>query len=204
MKENNQKKMLLSVLGVAILVVAVVGISFAVFSTSFESNANSISTGTIMVSYNESGDAINITDAMPISDENGAAQTQSFAFSVSTKADNDLTVPYEVNLTKVTGAFTSLDDSQVKVHLTKEGTAVSETTASGKLVSALANSSLRSGAKVLHSTSDVFTSADTAAKTTNYVLRMWIDSEVNTSEADQKEYHAKVNVESRVTPISGS
>ena len=49
MKENNQKKVLLSVLGVAILVVAVVGISFAIYSTSFETGANSISTGTVTV-----------------------------------------------------------------------------------------------------------------------------------------------------------
>ena len=34
MKENNSKQVLLSVLGVAILVVAVVGVSFAAFSYS--------------------------------------------------------------------------------------------------------------------------------------------------------------------------
>ena len=64
MKENNQKKVLLSVLGVAILVVAVVGISFAIYSTSFETDANSISTGTVMVSYTEPTNAINITDGV--------------------------------------------------------------------------------------------------------------------------------------------
>ena len=42
MKENNQKKVLLSVLGVAILVVAVIGISFAAYSTVFTSNANTV------------------------------------------------------------------------------------------------------------------------------------------------------------------
>jgi hypothetical protein len=205
MKENNQKKMLLSVLGVAILVVAVVGISFAAFSTSFSSKANSVTTGTIMVTYNESGNAINITDAMPLSDSNGIAQTDAFNFSVSTKADSALTVPYEVNLLKVTTGspeFTSMEDSQVKVYLTKGGSAVTETTATGKLVSALANSTLTSGAKVLHSTSDVFTDQSTSTKTTNYVLRMWIAQNVNYDDVSGKEYHAKVNVESRVTPIN--
>ena len=43
MKENSQKKVLLSVLGVAILVVAVIGISFAIYQTTFSSsNSNSI------------------------------------------------------------------------------------------------------------------------------------------------------------------
>ena len=88
MKENSQKKVLLSVLGVAILVVAVIGISFAAYSTVFKSEANTVTTGTIMVTYDESGDAINIEDAMPMTDANGAAQTNNgvFNFTVSTKA----------------------------------------------------------------------------------------------------------------------
>ena len=63
MKENSQKKVLLSVLGVAILVVAVIGISFAAYTATFDTGENSISTGTIMVSYTESDNAINITNA---------------------------------------------------------------------------------------------------------------------------------------------
>ena len=209
MKENNQKKMLLSVLGVAILVVAVIGISFAAYTTIFTSNANTVSTGTIMVSYSESGQAINVTDAMPLDDTNGKAQTQKFDFTVSTKADNALTVPYEVNLTKVTstaavgqpGYYASMEDNQIKVYLTKNDAAVSETGENGVLVSDLANSSLRSGAKRLHSTSDVFTSTGATAKTTNYTLRMWIEHSVNVASVTDKEYHAKVNVDSHVNPI---
>ena len=41
MKENSQKKVLLSVLGVAILVVAVIGISFAIYQTTFDSSNSS-------------------------------------------------------------------------------------------------------------------------------------------------------------------
>ena len=214
MKENNQKKMLLSVLGVAILVVAVIGISFAAYSTVFTSSANTVTTGTIMVSYNESGNAINVSNAMPMSDANGIAQTGTgvFNFSVSTKADNALTVPYEINLTKVTldctgtntptGCYTSMADNQVKVYLTKAGSAVDETTSVGKLVSALTASTVRSGAMVLHSDSDTFTSSSTSAVTTNYSLRMWIANTVNYDDVSGKEYHAKVNVDSSVTPIT--
>lgn len=207
MKENNQKKMLLSVLGVAILVVAVIGISFAAYSTVFTSDANTVTTGTVMVSYNEPSNAILVEDAMPMADSDGIAQTGrgKFDFTVSTKADNALTVPYEINLTKVTTgdpAFTSMEDSQVKAYLTKESVAVNETGANGTLISALTASTVRSGAKVLHSTSDVFTASDTAAKTTNYTLRLWIDHSVNYADVSGKEYHAKVNVDSHVNPIS--
>lgn len=209
MKENDQKKMLLSVLGVAILVVAVIGISFAAYTTMFTSKANTVSTGTIMVSYSESGQAINVTNAMPLDDTNGKAQTEKFDFTVSTKADNALTVPYEVNLTKVTssveegqtGYYASMDNNQIKVYLTKNDTAVTETGANGVLVSELTASSLRSGALKLHSASDVFSTTGESAKTTNYTLRMWIDHNVNVDNVADKEFHAKVNVDSHVNPV---
>ena len=73
MKENSQKKVLLSVLGVAILVVAVIGISFAAYTTTFKSTANTVTTGTVMVSYNEPSQAINVTNAMPMADADGIA-----------------------------------------------------------------------------------------------------------------------------------
>ncbi len=212
MKDNNQKKMLLSVLGVAILVVAVIGISFAAYNTVFESSANTVTTGTVMVSYTEPTSAINVTNAMPMDDSDGKAQTGTgvFEFTVSTKADNALTVPYEINLTKVessvaegqTGYYASMADNQVKAYLTKAGTAVSETGTDGTLVSALTASTTRNGAKVLHSDSDVFTTTGENAKTTTYALRLWIAKTVNYSDVTGKEYHAKVNVDSHVNPIS--
>ena len=200
MKENSQKKVLLSVLGVAILVVAVIGISFALYQTTFSSsNANSIATGTIMVSYTEPTNAINIADALPISDEEGKALSganNTFDFSVSTKASNALTVPYVISLTKV--AESTLQDSEVKVYLTKDGSPVVEPT----LISNLTANGTRGDSKTLYSTQDVFTNTGEEAKTSNYVLRMWIDSQVAVSGDTSKTYKAKVNVDSTVTPIA--
>ena len=199
MKENSQKKVLLSVLGVAILVVAVIGISFAAYNATFDStNANSIATGTIMVSYTEPTNAINITDAMPLSDANGKAlegTDKTFDFTVSTQATNALTVPYTISLTKVDTS--TLADSEVKVYLTKGGTAVVEPT----LVSALANNTARSGSRILYSDQDVYNATGEAAKTSNYVLRMWVDESVTVNATNSKTYVAKVNVDSAVTPI---
>lgn len=199
MKENSQKKVLLSVLGVAILVVAVIGISFAAYSTTFKStNDNSISTGTIMVSYTEPTNAISILDAMPMSDTDGKALTgagKTFDFVVSTQASNALTVPYTISLTK--DATSTLADTEVKVYLTKDGADVLAPT----LVSALTDAT-RADSKVLYSTSDVFTSTGEAAKTSNYVLRMWVDKDVSVDATSSKTYKAKVNVDSAVTPIA--
>lgn len=52
--ENNSKQALLSIVGIAILVIAVVGVSFAFFTYSKEGGAdNVITTGSIVFSYNE-------------------------------------------------------------------------------------------------------------------------------------------------------
>lgn len=205
MKENSQKKVLLSVLGVAILVVAVIGISFAAYSTTFKSDTNSISTGTIMVSYTESNNVINIPDAMPTSDAIGSALSgagKTFDFTVSTKATNALTVPYVITLTP--DAENTLKNNEVKVYLTKGGAAVSETPATdAKTVSALAAADGdRTGSFVLHNDSDVYTKTGEEAKTSSYVLRMWVAENVTVDNAGSKTYKAKVNVDSAVTPIA--
>lgn len=199
MKENSQKKVLLSVLGVAILVVAVIGISFAAYTTTFDTGENSISTGTIMVSYTESDNAINITNALPIDDATGKALTgegNTFDFTVSTQATNALTVPYTITLTPVTVADNALANNQVKVYLTKDGTQVLAPT----LVSGLtAATGTRTGSFVLHTDKDVYTKTGEAAKSSSYVLRMWVDKNVTASQG--LTYKAKVNVDSSVTPI---
>ena len=119
-KENGQKKLLLSILGVAILVIAVIGISFAIYQTTFDqATANSIKTGTITVSYTEPSNAIDIEDAMPMSEKTALetlkTSNKTFDFTVTTKASGELTVPYEISITKVSGSST-LDEQYVRVY----------------------------------------------------------------------------------------
>lgn len=199
MKENSQKKVLLSVLGVAILVVAVIGISFAAYQATIDTNTtNSVTTGTIMVSYTEPSNAINITDAMPLSDDNGKALSgagKTFDFTVSTHASNALTVPYTISLTKASGS--TMEDSQVKVYLTKaDGTVVLAPT----LVSDLSAATGRENTKVLATAQDVYTGAE-EAKTTGYVLRIWVDENVTVDSTSTATYRALVNVDSTVNPV---
>ena len=209
MEENGSKKVLLSVLGVAILVVAVVGISFAAFSyTGGSTGTNSIATGTITMSYSEPTNGILLEDALPMSDDTGKALTGEgnvFAFTVSTKASGTLDIPYEINVTPV--SITTSDDvaaltaSQVKIYLTKDGVDA----VTPRLISTLTASTVtgRDTSLVLYSTTDNHTGTDTAI-TSNYVLRMWIDNTVSVADISDKtyEYRLKVNVDSTVAPLS--
>lgn len=206
-RENSQKKVLLSVLGVAILVVAVIGISFAAYTATGASNDNTINTGTLMVSYQEDSTAINITNALPMSDADGinpanlSGDAESFTFTVSTNASDAISIPYTVSLTPVnSGEGNFLSDSQVKVYLTKNGSAVS---GFPKAISGCEKitSGTRSGSYLLTSATDNFNADNTTAKTTTYVLKMWVDSTVDVSGGTSYSYSAKVNVDSAVAAI---
>ena len=61
---NSSKQILLSVIGVAILVVAVVGVSFAFFNYTRTGAENTVRTGTI--SFNTTNSVINISNLFPI------------------------------------------------------------------------------------------------------------------------------------------
>ncbi len=64
---NSSKQILLSVIGVAILVVAVVGVSFAFFNYTRSGAANQVKTGTIM--FESTQTRINVENVFPVSSE---------------------------------------------------------------------------------------------------------------------------------------
>ena len=122
MENNNSKHVLLSVLGVAILIVVVVGVSFAAFSYSKTGEkVNTITTGTITMSYSEATNGINLTDALPISDTQGKALTGTnnvfdFTVSATIQGSGETTINYAITATKESDS--SLADSAIKVYLT--------------------------------------------------------------------------------------
>ena len=120
--QSNSKQVLLSVLGVAILIVAVIGVSFAAFSYSKTGEkVNTITTGTITMSYNENTNGINLVDALPMSDEQGktlSGDNNTFDFTVEATINGSgtTTINYDVTATKESDS--TLVDSAVKVYLT--------------------------------------------------------------------------------------
>ena len=181
MKDNNSKQVLLSVLGVAILVVAVVGVSFAAFTFSQTGvKENVITTGTINMSYSEPENGITLTDAVPMDDATGKALSgagNTFDFTVSATIDGSGQTTINYAITAVTTPDKVLTDEYVKVYLTNSSdTATTNFTGGAKKVSALTKtSSDASGAPdgqfILESgTFD-------ASRTDQYKLRMWVASD---------------------------
>lgn len=204
MEQNDSKKVLLSVLGVAILVVAVVGISFAALSYDKVGGTNTVTTGTVSMSFAESTKGITLTDALPMGDATGKvlkADGQYFDFSVSSTTSSSLAVTYEINVTPtaVTNDYAALTDSQVKIYLEKKsGTDYAEDIAP-VLVSALTDSTTRSGSKILKTV----TNTVNGTQLDEYRLRIWIDENVDVATLNEKkyEYRIVVNVDAKANPI---
>lgn len=145
---NSTKRVLVSVLGVALLVVAVVGVSFAFFTyTKQGSTVNTITTGTLVFKYNEPAAGINLTDAVPMSDADGIAQVATgsvFDFTVTSTVKGDINISYEISATETTdpAAATTLDAKYVKLRLASgtDGTTYGTTTLEPIHFSSLTNS----------------------------------------------------------------
>ena len=196
MKDNSSKQILLSVLGVAILVVAVVGVSFAAFSYSRTGEKiNQITTGTITMSYTDVTNGINISDALPMSDANGKLledENQYFDFTVSATISGTATINYAITATKESDS--TLPDNAVKVYLTSANdatdelvpTKVSELTpiAASDVSGALAGQFLLKRGTI------------SSTSSTTYRLRMWIADDYAGADGSitSQTYRLRVNV----------
>ena len=192
---NNSKQVLLSVLGVAILVVAVVGVSFAAFSYSKTGEkVNTITTGTISMNYVEDENAINLTNALPMTDDVGKAladTNQYFDFTVSANITGTTTINYAITAAKEVDS--TLPDDAVKVYLTDmDGTADTQILAPTKVrgltpTTGSESSGTPSGQFILH------TGTFDATSSHDYRLRMWVADDYQVTGASAT-YKLRVNV----------
>ncbi len=201
MKENNSsKQILLSVLGVAILVVAVVGVSFAAFSYTKEGETvNQITTGTITMNYSDVTNGIDINDAMPMSDTSGKAladENQYFDFKVSATIAGNATINYAITASKE--ADSTLPDSGVKVYLTSASGATADANVEkdATKVSALDKTVANNAAGAPVDQYILKTGTITADEETTYRLRMWVASDYaeESGAITAKTYKLRVNV----------
>ena len=192
-KPDETRRLILSILGLAILIAAVIGISFAAYrATIVTKNPNVLTTGSVTVSYTEANSAINMKNAMPVSDAIGKSmEDNSFAFAITTKAKQNTTVPYNISISK--GSDNTLDDTYIKVYLLKENKPVV-----GPITLAeLSDYTKRNNSKLLYSTSDNFENTNERINT-HYTLKLWVDSSFEVGANSSKTFSAKVNVDAGV------
>ena len=197
MKDNNSKQVLLSVLGVAILVVAVVGVSFAAFTFSQTGvKENVITTGTINMSYTEPSNGINLVNALPTSDANGMALTGTtnvFDFTVSAKINGSGNTTINYAITAVKDPSSTVADSAIKVYLTNmDSNADSQILAPTK-VSDLSVTGSSESSSAPSGQFKLTTGTFTATGNHKYRLRMWVADDFSDLNATG-DYTLRVNV----------
>lgn len=196
MEQTDSKKILLSVLGVAILLVAVAGISYAVFLFTATSNKeNVVNTGTISMSYTEGiSNIMTITNAMPTLDEVGMKQREYFDFQISSNIAGVTNVNYQVLARNVTTGSNSLDPKYIKMYLEKQ-----EGTQYRSVLTPTTFSSLRgvngegNQVRLLYSGKFSNDSEKQTTKTDNFILRMWLASNYPSDEI-ARNFKVKVDV----------
>ena len=193
-EHENKSKIIVSVLGLVLLLVFVVGITYAVFTYTKKGNVeNTIRTGKITMSYREGENGITLENAYPMEDSVGKVLSdpnQLFDFTVNINLYGSKTpVSYEVTAEKDENS--TLGDSDVRIYLEKstDGTnynAVSQP--SGYIPMGDAD---EFGAQATEMLLDRGNTTDTV--TYNYRLRMWVGSNYQVS-GEERHFTLKVNV----------
>ncbi|MGM9878675.1 MAG: hypothetical protein ACI31R_01440 [Bacilli bacterium] len=170
--KGDNKRKVITISLVVVLIMLCVGISFAVWNYSFLGSSNTLETGEVSLELLESNtNLINLTNQLPMSDNEGKT-LETFDFAVITKASRDMNLGYEIKIEKLSTdtGYTSLNDNEVKVYLTDYD--------NNQLVSPVKISDL--------SNYSLYSKVNTHSKTITeikdkYKLRVWIDSEVDAS-----------------------
>ena len=191
--EKNRKQIIWSIIGIVILILMAISVSYAaVFYSKTGEKVNTVTTGTITMSYSENTNGINITDAYPMADGIGktlSQQNQYFDFTISATL-GDTIINYAVTATKESDS--TLPDNAVKVYLTDiNGGADKEILAPTKISDLDITRSHVSGAPdgqfLLYSNSFSKNTSN------NYRLRMWVASDY-VLPLESQTYKLRVNV----------
>lgn len=186
MNENSSKQVLLSVLGIAVLVVAVVGVSFAFFtySKTGEKN-NTLTTGNIFFNFTE-GNAITLTNEFPRTDTSGEALTEAqngaLTFHVVGYDSSEKGIEYTVYALQgdADATKTRFKDSEIKLNLKAPATVVENNFATSTVVGtdgSLANGVVLAKGKITAKSSET-------QQDDEYTLRMWISDAVSIGEGE--------------------
>ena len=188
MQENNNKKTLvLSILGVLVLVIAVVGVSFAMYSFSAAGQTtNTIQTGSVKVQYENETNHISLNNQYPMSDATAialpdTATGNALKFDIKSEISGTINIVYDAAIVEFTAKYADggadasavLKPSDVKIQIKKGSEYKVGTATTGALLSTIAGEG--GSPAVTELTTYVFDSGTfTSTATNSYVIKAWI------------------------------
>ena len=185
---DNKKKRLKLYYGLLITVLCIIGVSFAWFRLYLsQTENNTIASRTCFnTTLTEDTSKISLTDAFPITDEDGLKQTP-FTFTIKNNCNSYVKVYITIDSTYRESTDTSyLKDNYMKVNISSKGTTASKSVILGsQTLTDLEND--RKGYIIV-------STGLKANEEKSYDLKIWMDSAVTTEQGLNKNWSGKIVV----------
>ena len=210
---NNKKQLLLSAGLVLVLVLMIVGVSYAAFQfTGLGSKVSTITSGIMKMSYTESDNVISLNGALPTTDETGKKRLNKgeyFDFTVSSTIQGKAIINWEIAL-EPTISEKMFNPNFVKVYLTELDDAGNET----KVIEPTIFTNLNMNANeytgkpaIVEGTENttqtpiftLYSESNNESFSKKYRLRMWVDKSYNPQgDGGNFQFETKINVYGKV------
>ena len=179
---EEKKRLLLSIGLVLILVLMIVGISYATFKfTGLGHKENTITTGAITMEYEESTNTISMTGALPTTDATGKVRLtegEYFDFTIKSNIQGNANINWEIAAEDITpSSAKKMAGKNIKLYLTKLNGDKEEEVMSPKVYSATTSANTKTGRP--SGVMSLATGTMSTSETTNYRLRMYVDEDYN-------------------------
>ena len=210
MKENKKKQIFLTLIAVLSLILITVGVSYSLFTYSKTGvTDNIVKTGKVNFLYTEVsgvGKGISLTDAFPISDEEGKLQTgegKVFDFKITSTIEMNSNIKYEATARKKSDS--TLAEDKVKLYLTEVDGIEKELLLDNYYNLEQTSTKVPDGV-VEKTIYEGTVPANTSNYEKNFKLRMWIDNNADFSDGDMnnKTFTVTVNVYSTGKVVDGN
>lgn len=203
MVQTESKQILLSIISIAILIIAFVGVSYAMFTTVFkDSQINSISTGTISLNLKNNTGSLSMKNVMPISDAEGMkldGDNNVYDFTVQSILSAKTTLNYEIYVEKIESDKPTLSNSSVRFYLERfedniyKATSITQTPQPFVPLEDSSFLGSKKGSMVLYSgTLSNMTNQNQEIKD-NFRLRMWVAQDT-VIDSVSRDFNIKLNV----------
>ncbi len=183
---------------ILLMVIALIGVSYAAFRFTGEgTKLNTITTGSITMTYEETDNTISLNGALPTRDATGKTrlnQGEYFDFTVSSNISGDVNINYEISAKDVTTSDRKIDGSNIKLYLTRltdDGT--EEELMTPEVYNEESNANNFTGRP--SGEMSLYTSSMSSSESNNYRLRMWVDEDYNPQgDGGNLQFSVQINV----------
>ncbi len=164
-----------------VMVIAIVGVSYAAFNYSRIGSINSITTGAITMTYEETSNTISLNGALPTTDKTGMVRLnpgEYFDFSISSKITGDVNINYEISAKDITDSGAKkIDGKYIKLYLTKLNGDNEEGLMTPETYNEEPTANDYTGRP--EGEMSLYTSSMNSSESNNYRLRMYVDESYN-------------------------